>query len=235
MPSMVDAIRYTVQNPRHHVFFLGSPKLGVSRFVRSKMERLAPGSVRVIDADGLKADEARELMASLHEVPELAIEAWQVLVLNAHKLSRAVLPQFLSIMEEGQWARFVFQAASEPRWLGPVISRCKRFRLSFMSRKQVLANMQALHFDALKADTEDLYDGTLEGTVQRLAISDALVEIKKQVGSFDKLPDLVQACDGYDPELLFQLSEGEREFILRAPQGIRRRLVVFLHGARAAS
>jgi hypothetical protein len=103
-----------------------------------------------------------------------------------------------------------------------------------MGKKQVLANMQALHMDAREADESGAYDGTLEGTVQRLAIKDALAEIEKQTGSFEKLPALLQAAEGYDPAMLGVLTQGERDFILQSPVPIRRKLVVMLQGIRAA-
>ena len=234
MAGMNDFIKHIQTNPRSHVFVVGSAKLGVRRFTQAQCSKLAPGATKVIDATSMKVDEARALIEELHTLPEMGVECWQVIVMNAEKLKREVLPQFLAIMEEGQWARFVFHANAAPGYLGPIKSRCTIFKLAFMGKRQVLANMQALHLDARAADEADVYDGTLEGTVQRLAIKDALDEVEKQTGAFENIPALLQAVEGYDPAMLGVLTHGEREFIMGAPQPIRRRLVVMLRAIKDA-
>lgn len=232
MTRFSDFLRAVTLRPTEHLFVCGPSELGILRLLPVRLEKIAPGSVSVYDAKNVTADIARHIAAEVHRTPANAVPVAQVVVHGAEMLSKHALPPFLSAMEEPSLARFVIHATHVPQYLGPIVSRCRQFRVPFLKDKTVLANMQALHLDAREA--EDLCDGTLEGTIQRLAIKDALAEIEKQLGDISNLPAILNE-DGFDPSMLNDLTSGEREFLLRSPTQLRQKLVLFLIANRRSA
>ena len=139
----------------------------------------------------------------------------------------------LKAVEEAKYSVFIFQAQTITRAVRTLLSRSILVKLPFMSKKVVLGNMQALHYDARTADELGLYDGTLSGTIRAVSMKDTMMGIRRDLrlgarGLGVTLSDDVVGSLAFDSAVGPLLKEEEFSYLKRDSSPDRRRLVVML-------
>lgn len=132
-------------------------------------------------AGDLTKDKARQLEADVRMAPRAGSALTHVFIYHLQKLPKESAGPLLKAIEEARYARFIFQAQTVPKHTKAIMSRCQVIRLPFLSKRVVLANMQAKAHDAKTADQLVLWDGTLDGTIQKLGMKDTLTEIRRDL------------------------------------------------------
>lgn len=222
-------------NDRINYFVVCPDNLGLNLLLPKALYKIAAkDDVVFVDATSLTKDKARQLEKEARKAPVGLSNFTFFFVAGLQNLPVDSVGPLLKVVEEAKYSCFIFQAQFIPKRVSTLLSRSMLVKLPFMSRRQVLGNLQALHYDAKLADELKLYDGTLNGTIKALATKDTVASIQREMkrGSRGYVSlygqDMVgslafrSAVDGL-------LDETETSFLKRDDNEERRRLVVLRH------
>lgn len=223
---------------RTNYFVVAPDDLGLSLLLTKVLEPIACAEdVHFVEAGGLTKDAARELEKEARLAPRGSSELTHFYIWGSQRLPVDSVGPLLKAVEEAKYARFVFQAQVVSRKLRTLMSRCQVVSLSFLSRKVVLGNLRAMSQDARTVEQQDLYDGTLQGTIKALQMKDSLAAIVRELKRGTRgltvalAPDVI-GSSAFPAALGPFLTEGEREFLARSDTPERRKLVLFLAASR---
>lgn len=223
-------------------FYVVTPDVGglVLLMPRVLKSVAAPRDIWIRDGRNLKLEQIRELVREAGMAPAGGSTHTHFVIHHAEGLNRHdSVGALLQVIEEATRARFIFlsrkQASKAAR---PLASRCFVIQLPFMSRKGVLANLQALKQDAKSVDEKNLWDGTLGGSLRNLreyrdrkAILDAID--KGMDGLGDLLGDVESSA--FVRTLQEHLTPEELAFVNQDLSLERKRLVAYTLLARRES
>jgi len=218
---------------RTNYLVLCSSTLGLNLLLSNVLgKQAAQEDIHFHDAASITMEKARQVEREARLAPRGSSRFTHFYIYNLHNIPIGSAQPLLKVAEEAAYARFIFHAQSLPRKVRTLMSRSVVVKLPFMSKAAVLANMKALSYDAKVADNLNLYDGTLQGTINALQMKDTLTGIRREIGRGQKGFPALMSQDTIG-SLAFQaavepiLSEEERSFLRMGDTPDRRRLVLF--------
>lgn len=226
---------------RANYFVVAPDQLGLHLLLPRSLEKVAAKEdIHFYDAAGVTKDKARQLEKESRKAPVGSSEFTYFVITGLQNLPTDSVGPLLKAVEEAKYAVFVFQAQSIPRAVRTILSRSILVNLPFLSKKVVLGNMQALHYDARTADELGLYDGTLAGTIRAVSMKDTLLSIRRDMrlgarGLASTQSDEVIGSLALDAAIAPLLSQREVSYLKRDSNEDRKRMVVFLAAERESS
>lgn len=216
-----------------------SDLLGISLLLPRVLEKhMAKDDVHFFDAATLTKEKARQLEKDARKAPVGSSAHSYYVITSLHQLPEQSVGPLLKAVEEAKYAAFIFQAQYVKRETRTLLSRSMLVKLPFMSKKVVLANMQALHYDATAADQLNLYDGNLSGTIRAVSMKDSMMAIRRDLklglrGVEGLMSDDVIGSLAFVPAIEPQLTDRERRFLAREDGPDRRRMLAYLLAERS--
>lgn len=232
--NLQEFLKYASGPALDQSLFVQAPdNLGVVQFLPRVLGKvLGSGDLHTFSASLLSKQKVRDdIEKEARRAPAGASRKTHFFIHGASDLSSECVGPLLKIMEDGAYARFVLQAASCPRKIWTLRSRCQEIRLPFLSKRTVLGNLKAMKVDVGQIDELGLFDGTMEGTRLALVARDKIQSVLKADAMTIMGPDFIKG-DGWS----FVLQHATRQERLWAGNNEnRRRLVAFevsrrLHG-----
>lgn len=215
-------------------FILAPDQLGLQLLLPKSLEKVASKEdIYYYDAATITKEKARQIEKEARKAPVGSSEFSYFVLTGLQNLAPDSVGPLLKAVEEARYSVFFFQSQSIPRWLRTLLSRSILVKLPFLSKKVVLGNMQAMHYDAKTADDLGLYDGTLSGTIRSVAIKDTMISIRRDLRLGVRGLQATQSIDvigslAFDAAIGTMLNTSEAEFLKRDSSPERRRLALFL-------
>lgn len=223
-------------------YFVQCPdSLGLNLLLPKTLAKVAaPDDMHFYEASGVTKEKARQIEKESRKAPVGASDYTYFIISGLQSLPPDSVGPLLKAVEEAKYSIFIFQAQTIPRAVRTLLSRSMLMKLPFMSKRQVLGNMHALHYDARTADEMGLYDGTLQGTIKAVSIKDAMMAIRRDLRLGARGHPSLQADDtinslAFDAAVEPYLSDKERNFLRKDSSPERRRLVMFLMTEREST
>lgn len=190
------------------------------------------------EASTITKEKARQIEKEARKAPSGSSDFSYFVISGLQNLNSQSVGPLLKAVEEAKYSVFFFQAQYIPKACRTLLSRSILVKLPFLSKKLVLANMQALHHDAKTADEQGLYDGTLSGTIRALAMKDTMSSIRRDIrlgvrGLPSTQSDDVVGSLAFEAAVMPMLSDKELAFLRRDSSPDRRRLALFLVAERS--
>lgn len=208
--------------------------LGLSLLLQGALSPVAnTEDIFFYDAGQITREKARQIEVETRFAPRGSSKLQHFFIYSLQKLPTMSVGPLLKTVEDAKYARFIFQAQSAPRKIHTLMSRCSTVRLPFLPKKTVLANLSSMNQDARTADENDLYDGTLAGTLKALSMKDTMAAIKREMKRGQRGMAAV-----YSPEVLDSLAfapatygtfdENERRFLATGATVDRKKIALYL-------
>jgi hypothetical protein len=171
--------RLVVESSQSHLTVVCPESLGVNSSLRKVLNRISNHHDQIfVNAQGLTVSEAKDLINQTSFSPKGCSDRTHVFVFNTERISRLIVSILLKSVEESKCCRWIFQTSYLREDVLPVFSRTKVCHIPFLSRKVVLANLQKSGKDASSVDELNLYDGTIDGTIEGLVNSSKISTLK---------------------------------------------------------
>lgn len=219
-------------------FVVSSDQIGLHLLIPRSLDKVAAKEdVHFFDAANVTKEKARQIEKEARKAPVGSSDFSYFVIQGLQNLPTDSVGPLLKAVEEAKYSVFIFQAQVIPRTVRTLLSRSILVKLPFMSRKVVLGNMQALHYDAKIADQLGLYDGTLSGTIRAVSMKDTISSIRRDLkmgarGLVSTLSEDVVGSLAFDSAVGPLLLPEEVDYLKRDSSPDRRRLVVFLASDR---
>jgi hypothetical protein len=230
--KVAQCLRLLVEQPDRHFFICTPDGDGLVRLIPRVLGPVAsPKNVKVRDAAVMTVGDAREVAKEAWMAPEGTDRWTHFVVRRTESMSAACVGALLLAVEDAAKTRFVFTATHRTREAETLASRATCVELPFLSRREVLGNLQALRLDARAADELDLWDGTLGGTEEAVRHAKDHATIRKAVGvGLEGLEDLhvLAKSPAFDAAMEGTWNQEERDYVARHPCHERRMLATFL-------
>lgn len=213
-----------------NIYLLTPDDGGMALLLPRALAKVArPADIQTIDAASLRVDAARELAKDCGFSPRGGSSRTHIVIRRMDRLAAYCVGAVLKAVEESQFARFIFVGSSIPYACQTLASRSLVVRLPFLTRKAALGNIQALKMDAATVDSQDLWDGTLGGSLQNLKDHKDRVEILAALSRLN-LSDLCGLVESpaFDRTLKPMMTPEEIEYVQRDASPTRRQLVALL-------
>jgi len=180
--KLTDFLRILSQPGRINYFVVCPDQLGLgSNLQRALKLTTDPIDLHFFNAREVTVEKARQIEVESRYAPRAGSNFVVFYIYGLQNLSINSVGPLLKTIEEAEYARWIFQAQFTPRKIHTIMSRCSVVKLPFMARDIALANMKDLNEDAQTADEMNLWDGTLDGTIQALGMKRQLIEIKRDL------------------------------------------------------
>lgn len=231
-PSKVLAL--LKDRPSSNIYIQCADSLGMTQLVPQALAKAFSSlDVHVVNARGLTIERARQLEEEARLKPRGSSDRTHVFIYGMSSIPTASVGALLKIVEESPTTRFVFQGQQQLVKDRTIRSRCTLVRVPYLSKKAVLANIQAMSLDAVKVEELGLWDGTLQGTIARLQAHSTLIGFTRELGLGSKgFLNLVSAdmlgSQVFDTALADVLSEKEKRFISANPTANRKKLAIYV-------
>lgn len=219
--------------PDRNFFILCNDQLGMTQLVPQALQKgFSSLDVVVVNAKGLTIERARQMEEEARLSPRGDSGRTHVFIYGMSQIPTGSVGALLKIVEESPTTRFVFQGQSPMYKDRTIRSRCVVLKVPFLSKKAVLANVQAMGLDALKVDDLGLWDGTLQGTLSKLQSHSTLASFSRELALGSKgflnmtNPEMLQSTV-FDMALADVFSEDEKRFIKQNPSLQRKTLALF--------
>jgi len=237
--KLTDFLRILSQPGRINYFVVCPDLLGLGSNLQRVLESTTNSAdLHFFNAREVTVEKARQIEVESRFAPRAGSDYVIFYVYGLQNLPVNSVGPLLKTIEEAKFARWIFQAQFTPRKIHTIRSRCSVVKLPFMARDITLANMRALNEDAQTADEMNLWDGTLDGTIQALGMKRQLIEIKR---------DLRRGSQGLASLLREEILNGlalphatyeftttrEKAFLEREGSEARKKLVLYLLCQRA--
>lgn len=215
-------------------FIVAPDQLGLQMLLpRAFAKVVATEDTHFYEASTITKEKARQIEKEARKAPSGSSDYSYFVISGLQNLNSQSVGPLLKAVEEAKYSVFFFQAQWIPRYCRTLLSRSILVKLPFLSKKLVLANLQALHHDAKTADEQGLYDGTLAGTIRSLAMKDTMASIRRDMRMGVRGLPSTQSEDvvgslAFDAAVLPLLTESEHTFLKRDSSPDRRRLAMFL-------
>lgn len=207
---------------RTNFFVICPDNLGLNLLLTGALSPIASSEdLYFYDASNITKEKARQIEEEARFGPRAGSPLSHFFIYSTQQLPSDSVGPLLKAVEESKFSRFIFQSQYDPPKIHTLMSRSSVVRLPFLSKRAVLANMKAMHLDARAADTLDLYDGTLSGTVLNLKMKDTLTEIRRETKKGLRgqaalyQPDILGSL-AFTPAVESLLDSAEKGFIARA-------------------
>lgn len=189
------------------------------------------------DAASITKEKARFIERECRKAPSGSSNFSYFVISSLQNLPSQSVGVLLKVVEEARYSVFFFQGQVIPRFARTLLSRSILVKLPFLSKRVVLANLQAMHHNAAVADNQNLYDGTLTGTIRALSMKDTVASIRRDMslgvrGIPSLQTDEVVGSHAFENSVVPLLTEAEQRFLKRDGNSDRRRLVLFLASER---
>lgn len=234
-----DFMKLVGQPGRENFFVVCPDNLGLNLLLQRVLEPIANAEdVHFYAAESLTKENARDLEKEARMASRGSSAHTHFFIHGLQKLAKESAGPLLKAVEEARYARFILQAQWVPQKVLTLMSRCTVCRIPFMSKKMVLGNLKAMNHDAKTADNLNLYDGTLEGTIQALRMKDTLLAIQRDLKKGVRGLTSVMAQDvlnslAFDVAAQPFLSARERAYVRRMPDNHnRKKIALFLASER---
>lgn len=233
-----EVLKWIEERPAQNFFVVAPDALGFQMLLVPTLKKIAAlGDVYYYDARALLKDRVREIEREARMAPVGSSNESHFVIRGVQNLNAESVGPLLKVVEEAKTARFIFQAQWEPKKIWTLQSRSVVLRVPFFSEKVVLANLDALKQDAAVVAEQGLYDGTLDGTTQALAMKDSIAEIHRlQEGGMRSLTSLlstdVVSSLAFKRAVEPSLEEEEIAYLRRGDSLDRKRIVLYLRVRR---
>lgn len=220
-------------------FIVAPDQLGLQLLLPKAFSKVvANEDVYFYDASTVTKEKARQIEKEARKAPVGSSSYSYFVISGLQNLPPQSVGALLKAVEEAKYSVFFFQAQYIPRNCRTLLSRSILVKLPFLSKKVVLANMQAMHQDAQTANEQGLYDGTLSGTIRALSMKDTMASIRRDIKlGVRGLPSLqsddVVGSLAFESAIYPLLSPEEFAFLKKDSSPERRRLVLFMLAERA--
>lgn len=207
--------------------------LGLNLLLPQAMKKVvSEEDFKMIAADQITKEKARQLEKEARMAPVGSSSKNHFFVFGLQKLPAGSAASLLKVVEESRYSRWIFQAQYIPRKIKTLKSRAKFVRLAFLSKRVVMGNMQIMNYDTRAVERQELYDGTLAGTIQALSMKDTIAVYKREATMGIRGLAALFSKDALDsPALDFMFRDKwtpqERAFISRGSAD-RKKLAIFL-------
>lgn len=226
---------------RANYFVVAPDQLGLQLLLPKALSKVAAKEdIYYYDAASVTKDKARLIEKESRKAPAGSSDYSYFVITGLQNLPTESVGPLLKAVEESKYAVFFFQAQHIPRSVRTLLSRSILAKLPFLSKKVVLGNMQALHYDAKAADELNLYDGTLSGTIRAVAMKDMVVAIRRDLrlgarGLPAAQADEVIGSLAFETAVYPLLTEKEAQFIKRGSDPDRKKFLMYLVSERESA
>jgi len=226
---------------RANYFVIAPDQLGLNLLLPKSLAKIAAREdIHFFNAADVTKEKARQIEKESRKAPVGSSDFTYFVISGLQNLPTDSVGPLLKAVEEARYAIFIFQAQALKRSVRTLLSRSILVKLPFLTKKVVLGNMQALHYDARTADENNLYDGTLSGTIRAVSTKDTTASIRRDMKLGIRGLPSTQEAETVN-SLVFEtaigpfLNQKEIDFLRRESNQDRKRLVVFLASERASS
>lgn len=156
-----------VQMDNTNFFVLCPDKVGIRSLIKRALEKVASSEdISIHHARDMTVETAHLLRERASSRPIAGSKRTHFFIHSLQNLNAPAAAVLLKVVEETRTARFIFQSQTKKDPIGGLRSRSVEVEIPFLTKREVLGNLQALQKDAAAAERLNLWDGTLENTLR---------------------------------------------------------------------